>query len=116
MYSAELLAHFEDPRNVGTLEIPAQHVRVENPVCGDSLDLYVLWDGQQSVGQVRYQVRGCTASIACGSALTVWMEGKSREELRGASAEEIASLVGGLPNESRHAATLCVDAVRSLLR
>lgn len=69
----------------------------------------------QAVAEVRYQVRGCTASIAAGSALTEWMLGKSREELRGITAAVIEDAVGGLEPASKHAAVLCVDAIRRLL-
>ena len=69
----------------------------------------------QAVAEVRYQVRGCTASIAAGSALTEWMLGKSREELGGITAAVIEDAVGGLEPASKHAAVLCVDAIRRLL-
>jgi nitrogen fixation protein NifU and related proteins len=67
------------------------------------------------VVEVRYKVRGCTASIAAGSALTEWMEGKTRGELGKLLALDIETAVGGLPAESHHAAALCVDGVRKLI-
>jgi len=60
-------------------------------------------------------VRGCTASIAAGSALTEWMTGKTRTELADFQTFIVDSAVGGLPTESRHAAVLCADGVRRLL-
>lgn len=68
------------------------------------------------VAEVRYQTRGCTASIAAGSALTEWMAGKSREELKVLQPETIEDLVGGLEPASKHAAVLCVDAAKALSR
>lgn len=68
------------------------------------------------VAEARYQTRGCTASIAAGSALTQWMKGKSRSELAGLRAETIEAALGGLSPESRHAAVLCLDAVKALLK
>ena len=65
--------------------------------------------------EVRYQTRGCTASIAAGSALTEWMVGKTREELLELKPEVIAQVLGGLPPASQHAAALCVEAVKRLL-
>jgi NifU-like protein involved in Fe-S cluster formation len=68
------------------------------------------------VAEARYKVRGCTASIAAGSALTEWMTGRSRAELGALTANTIDDAVGGLPPASRHAAALCVDGVKALLR
>jgi nitrogen fixation NifU-like protein len=115
MYSALLLEHFQNPRNVGELAAPAVTVEVSNPACGDILRLSARFE-QDRVAEARYRTRGCTASIAAGSALTVWMAGKSRAELRALRAEEIEEAVGGLQPESKHAAVLCVDGVRALLK
>jgi nitrogen fixation NifU-like protein len=115
MYSALLLEHFQNPRNVGDLAPPAVTVEVSNPACGDILRLSARFD-EDRVAEARYRTRGCTASIAAGSALTVWMAGKSRAELRALRAEKIEEAVGGLQPESKHAAVLCVDGVRALLK
>jgi len=115
MYSALLLDHFRNPRNVGELDPPAVTVEVTNPACGDILRLSVRFEADR-VAEVRYRTRGCTASIAAGSALTEWMAGKSRAELGKLQANEIARTVGGLQPESRHAAVLCADGVKALLR
>ncbi len=115
MYSEPLLDHFRNPRNVGDLEPPAITVEVTNPACGDILRLAALFESDK-VTEVRYRTRGCTASIAAGSALTQWMTGKSRTELRGLRAADIEEAVGGLQPESKHAAVLCVDAVKALLK
>jgi nitrogen fixation protein NifU and related proteins len=106
--SPELIDHFKNPRNVGELPAPAITVEVSNPICGDILRLSVLMEGNR-VSQVRYKVRGCAASIATGSALTELMLEKDFKSL---TAEDIEQAVGGLSNESKHAAQLCIDAVR----
>lgn len=115
MYSERLLDHFRNPRNVGELPPPAVTVEVSNPVCGDILRLAVRFDGDVAA-EVRYKVRGCTASIAAGSALTEWLCGRSRAEMAALSAATVEEAAGGLRAESKHAAALCVDAVRALLR
>ncbi len=113
MYSDRLLEHFRNPRNVGVLEPPAAIVDVTNPACGDMLRLSARFE-QGRVAEVRYQTRGCTASIAAGSALTEWMAGKSPQELKSLTPSVIEDLVGGLEPASKHAAALCVDAVKRL--
>ena len=113
--SPELIEHFRNPRNVGDLEPPAVTVEVSNPICGDILRLSVLFEGER-VAEVRFKVRGCTASIAAGSALTELMAGRDRAELGALTKEDVEAAVGGLSNESKHAAVLCVDALRALRR
>lgn len=113
MYSSELLDHFANPRNAGELEEATHRIACENPVCGDQLRLSVgCADGK--VSKVRFLARGCTASIACASALTELMTGRSLAELARLKAVDVEAAVGGLNPESKHAAVLCVDAVRKL--
>ena len=114
MYSDRLLEHFRNPRNVGQLESPAVVVDATNPACGDMLRLSARFE-EGRVAEARYQTRGCTASIAAGSALTEWMAGKSRDELRMLTPQTIEDLLDGLEPASKHAAVLCVDAVERLL-
>lgn len=114
MYPQKLLHHFQHPRNVGELGPPAVMVEVSNPACGDILRLSARFEGGQ-VAEVRYKVRGCTASIAAGSALTEWMVGKTRAELAAFEGSVVDAAVGGLPPASGHAAALCADGLRLLL-
>jgi nitrogen fixation NifU-like protein len=114
LYSEAFLDHFKNPRNVGELEPPAVTVELSNPACGDILRLSARF-ADDRVAEIRYKVRGCTASIASGSALTEWMKGKTRAELAAVTPDDIESAVGGLIPESKHAAVLCVDAVKRLL-
>ena len=90
-------------------------VEVSNPICGDILRLSVLFDGAVVAG-ARYKTRGCTASIAAGSALTEWMTGKAKPELRNFRPVTIEDLLGGLQPESKHVALLCADALQSVLK
>ena len=94
---------------------PAVTVRVENPVCGDILQLSVRWE-EDVAKEAAFKTRGCTASIAAGSALAEWVTGRSRAEIGGVTTAVIEEALGGLPNESKHAAVLCADAVKALLR
>src|SRR5215467_2895566 len=106
MYSPALLDHFQNPRNVGELPPPATTVEVSNPACGDILRLAVRLEGGVAA-EVRYKVRGCTASIAAGSALTEWIVGKTPEQIAAFVPGVVDEAVGGLPPASKHAAVLC---------
>jgi len=114
LYSEAFLDHFKHPRNVGDLPPPAVTVEISNPACGDILRLSARFEDGR-VAAVGYKVRGCSASIASGSALTEWMLGKSRAELSTLKAAMIDSAVGGLIPESKHTAALCIDGVKALL-
>lgn len=116
LHTPELLDHFQHPRNVGQLPAPAVTVDVSNPACGDMMRLAARFENGR-VAETRYQVRGCTASIAAGSALTEWLVGKSRDELSAPEAVRTAidKALGGLPPASTHVAILCADAVKTLV-
>jgi len=113
VHSQLLLEHFRNPRNIGQLPQPAVTVDVTNPACGDLLRLSALFQDEKVV-EARFQVRGCTASIAAGSALSEWMIGKTRAELRELTPEIIDRALGGLEPASKHAAILCVDGARAI--
>jgi len=115
MYPEQLIDHFQNPRNVGELAAPAVVVEVSNPACGDILRLSARFEAGRIV-EVRYKVRGCTASIASGSALTEWMTGKTAAEAAAFVPAIVDEAVGGLRAESKHAAVLCADAVKALLK
>ncbi len=115
MYPGRLIEHFQNPRNVGELAPPAITIEVTNPACGDILRLSARFEAGV-VAEARYKVRGCTASIAAGSALTEWMTGKTRDQLGAFQPAVVDEAVGGLPAESKHAAALCADGVKALLK
>jgi nitrogen fixation NifU-like protein len=114
LYPEPLLDHFRNPRHAGVLAAPALVVQAENPACGDILKLSVRMDDGHVV-EAAFQVRGCTASIAAGSALAEWLYGRTLEDLRMFREAIIDEALGGLPAASRHAAALCASTVKALL-
>lgn len=114
MYSSQVLDHFEHPRNAGELSDATATVELENPVCGDVMKLAARVEGGRVVA-VRFLTRGCTTAIACGSLLTVWMEGKTPEELKDITAQKISEELGGLPPATRHGAQLAAESLHALL-
>ena len=114
MPSQRLLEHFRDPRNVGELPPPACSIEVINPACGDILRLSaVIEDG--TVTSAAFKARGCPASIAAGSALTELMIGRTRQGLEILTAQDVELALDGLEPASKHAAQLCMDALRALV-
>jgi nitrogen fixation NifU-like protein len=115
MYSAQVLDHFENPRNVGEIDDADAAAEAENPVCGDVMRLTLRIAGERVV-EARFKAKGCVASVACASMLTQLVTGKSLVEARGVSREKLSLMLGGLPQASEHAAQLAVDVLRAALR
>ena len=114
MYSAELLDHFEHPRNSGELADATTRCRIENPACGDVLELTArVIDGR--IEEIRFRAKGCVPAMACASALTEMAKGNSLAEARAINKAQIVLAVGGLPPASGHAAQLAVDALRAVI-
>jgi len=114
MYSEVVLDHFQNPRNAGTLDAATTVVSVENPVCGDIMDLAVKVSGDR-IEDVRYRIRGCVAAIAAGSCLTELIKGRSLAEARAIKRDQLLSALDGLPRASHHAAHLAMDALAAVL-
>jgi len=115
VYSAELLDHFQNPRNAGEMEAPDVRAQLENPVCGDNLELALKLEGNRIV-EIRFRARGCVPAMACGSALTELVGGKSIAEARQITRADLVGKVGGLPPASFHASHLAMDTLALLLR
>ena len=115
MYSAQLLDHFQNPRNAGQVEEPDASVQIENPACGDVLKLTMKVDGGR-ISEIRFLAKGCVPAMACGSAVTELVRGKTVEEAGNLRREELVQKVGGLPEASNHASHLAMEALAAALR
>ena len=114
MYSEAVLDHFQNPRNAGTLDAATVKVSVENPVCGDILELSVRMEAGR-IAEARFRTRGCVTALACSSLLTEMLSGKTPAEARKITSEQISEALGGLPPATLHGAQLACDAVQALL-
>ena len=115
VYSAELLDHFQNPRNVGEVEAPDAAAQLENPACGDVLELTLKLEGSR-IADIRFRAKGCVPAMACGSAITELVKGKNADEARRVNSEDLIRKVGGLPQASAHASHLAIDTLAALLR
>ena len=114
MYSAAVLDHFKSPRNAGELADATAQVEVSNPVCGDVLQLAARVEVGR-LAEVRFKAKGCVTAIACGSALTEMITGKTAADARAITYQQIAKALGGLPPTTVHGAQLACDALAALL-
>jgi nitrogen fixation NifU-like protein len=115
MYSSQVLDHFEHPRNAGTVADADASARIENPACGDVLELTLkVADGR--IAEIRFKAKGCVAAMACGSAVTELVSGRTVAEAGKFTREELVRAVGGLPTASSHASHLAIDTLAAVLR
>lgn len=114
MYSAELLDHFEHPRNAGELVDATSRCRIENPACGDILELAVKIVDDRIV-DIRFRAKGCVPAMACASAVTELAKGSSLGDVLAIRKDDVVRTLGGLPPASGHAAQLAVEALQAVL-
>jgi NifU-like protein involved in Fe-S cluster formation len=115
MYSRQVLDHFQRTQNVGDLENADAYVRLDNPACGDILQLAIKVDGDR-ITAAKFRARGCVCAIACGSQLTELIVNKTVAEARTLRREDLVQQLGGLPPASGHAAVLAVEALTAALK
>ena len=115
MYSAQLLDHFQHPRNPGEVANPDATVQVENPACGDILKLTVKV-AQGHITEIRFLAKGCVPAMACGSVLTELVKGRTAEAASQLRREELVQAIGCLPEASAHASHLAMDALAAALK
>ncbi|MBA3646829.1 MAG: SUF system NifU family Fe-S cluster assembly protein [Gemmatimonadaceae bacterium] len=80
LYQELILDHYRKPRNKGTLDNADATIEMRNPLCGDEVDLQVIYSGD-SIGDVKFSGRGCSISQASASMMTQIIKGKSREDI-----------------------------------
>lgn len=113
-YSAIFKDHIENPRNAGELANANAVGEETNPVCGDRLRLSIrLSEGRiEAIGFLAY---GCAPTLACGSALTELLEGKTVEEALRLTRKDVVDRLGGLPSRKQHAAALAIETLHAAL-
>lgn len=80
LYQELILDHYRKPRNKGKLENADATIEMRNPLCGDEIDLMVIFDGD-SVGDVKFAGRGCSISQASASMMTQIIKGKNTADI-----------------------------------
>lgn len=116
-YSSKVIDHYENPRNVGTLEKDALNVgtgMVGAPACGDVMRLQIQVDEQGVIEDAKFKTYGCGSAIASSSLLTEWVKGKTLEEARQIKNTEIAEELA-LPPVKVHCSVLAEDAIKAAI-
>ncbi|MGC8878989.1 MAG: Fe-S cluster assembly sulfur transfer protein SufU [Anaerolineae bacterium] len=94
LYREIILDHYRNPRNKGTLEDPTHTFQDDNPLCGDRIRIDLKVNGAGVIEQVRFDGEGCAISQASASMLTEMVLGKSLEEAKAISKQDILDTLG----------------------
>ena len=116
-YSDKVLDHFNNPRNVGTLDKNAKNVGTgiaASGDCGDLLKLQIKVDGEEKIVDARFKTFGCAAAIAASSLVTEWLQNKNIEQAGEIKNTQIAEELS-LPDSKLHCSVLAEDAIRGAI-
>jgi nitrogen fixation protein NifU and related proteins len=115
MYSATVLDHFHNARNVGALEAPDAVGVAGEPGHGNYLILDLQLSGDR-ITACGFQTFGCAPAIAAGSLLTELIKGRTVAEALALTPAQLEEALGGLPLGRRHCAALAIEALHDGLR
>jgi nitrogen fixation protein NifU and related proteins len=116
-YSSKVIEHYENPRNVGTLDANSDEVGtglVGAPACGDVMRLQIRVNADGVIEDARFKTFGCGSAIASSSLATEWIKGKKIEEAGQLSNSQIAEELN-LPPVKIHCSVLAEDAIKSAI-
>jgi len=115
-YNDIVIEHFTNPRNVGELTESETDGfgLVGDPYCGDQMKLWLVVRGGR-IGQIAFKSFGCPGAIATSSMLTVLAEGKTIEEARCITDDDVIEALGGIPERKRHCSLLGVRALQAAI-
>lgn len=116
-YSDKVLDHYDNPRNVGTLDKESKDVGtglVGAPACGDVMKLQIKVSQEGIIEDAKFKTFGCGSAIAASSLVTEWIKGKSIDEAKTIKNVDIAKELV-LPPVKIHCSVLAEDAIRAAI-
>ena len=115
-YSEKVLDHYENPRNVGSLDKESLSVgtgMVGAPACGDVMKLQIQVEGDR-ITDAKFKTYGCGSAIASSSLVTEWLKGKTLDEAQTIKNSDIAEELA-LPPVKIHCSVLAEDAIKAAI-
>lgn len=116
-YGAKVLDHYENPRNVGVMDVEDPNVgtgMVGAPACGDVMRLQIRVDGSGVIEDAKFKTYGCGSAIASSSLLTEWVKGKTLSEAAEIKNTDIVEELE-LPPVKIHCSVLAEDAIKAAI-
>src|SRR3954454_4235595 len=117
-YSEKLIDHYENPRNIGSLDKNSEDVGtglVGAPACGDVMKLQIKVGADGLIEDAKFKTFGCGSAIASSSLATEWGKGKTLEEAEKIKNTEIAQHLS-LPPVKIHCSVLAEDAIKAAIK
>ena len=114
MYSAKVIEHFQNPRNVGEIKDADGVGTVGNPSCGDIMAMYIKVENN-IIPDIKFKTFGCGAAIATSSITTEMVKGKTVDEAEKLTRNDVAEALDGLPPIKMHCSNLATDALRAAI-
>ncbi len=115
MYSAKVMDHFENPRNVGEIEHASGVGTVGNAKCGDIMRIFLDIDEEGIIRDVKFKAFGCGAAVATSSMATELVKGKSIKEAMQVTNKAVLEALDGLPPVKVHCSLLAEEAIHAAL-
>jgi Fe-S cluster assembly scaffold IscU len=118
LYHKNVLDHYENPRNVGSLDKNDPNVGtglVGAPACGDVMKLQIKVDDHGNIIESKFKTFGCGSAIASSSVATEWVKGKSIDEVLTIKNQDIAKHLN-LPPVKLHCSMLAEDAIKAAVK
>ena len=112
-YSAKVMDHFTNPRNVGEIEDANGVGMVGNAKCGDIMKMYLKIDENDVIVDCKFKTFGCGAAIATSSMATELIKGKTVSEALALTNSAVVEALEGLPPVKVHCSVLAEEAVKS---
>jgi len=94
LYRDEILEHYREPHNFGTLDAPDASYEGHNPLCGDRITMMIIVGADGTVSDVAFSGRGCAISQASASLLTDEVKGRPASEIEAMTNQDILDLLG----------------------
>jgi nitrogen fixation NifU-like protein len=116
-YSEKVIDHYQNPKNVGTLDKSAKNVGtglVGAPECGDVMRLQIQVDDEGMITDAKFKTFGCGSAIASSSLATEWLKGKSVDDALKIDNMDIVEELN-LPPVKIHCSVLAEDAIKSAI-
>tara|TARA_B100000963_G_C22350426_1_gene546990 strand:+ start:58 stop:441 length:384 start_codon:yes stop_codon:yes gene_type:complete len=116
-YSKELLDHYENPKNVGSMDKDSSEVGtglVGAPACGDVMKLQIKVNKEGVIEDAKFKTFGCGSAIASSSLITEWVKGKNLDDAHSIKNTEIANHLA-LPPVKIHCSILAEDAIKAAI-